>query len=91
MNRRTIKTLVFVALLAALAADLSVGCGQGYVYGPVTQKFTSGEGVDQTQLAVNGDPYLVPYSFYQQVRIGDIVKFDGKEWTIVKRAGAITP
>jgi len=66
------------------AADISVGCGQGYVYGPVTQKYTTGGDTGDYLIAVNGSPYAVPPGFYAQVKIGDVVKFNGKDWSIVK-------
>jgi len=30
--------------------------------------------------------YDVPFAFWQQVNVGDLVKWDGKVWTIVRRA-----
>lgn len=89
MSRGTIKTLVFVVLLAALAADISVGCGQGYVYGPVAQKIATNGDKASYLLQINGDSYEVPGDFYQTVRLGDTVKYNGKTWTIVKRAGTL--
>lgn len=31
--------------------------------------------------------YDVPVPFWQDVRVGDLVKWDGKVWTIVRRGG----
>jgi hypothetical protein len=74
---------LFIAVLSVFIADFTVGCGGGgYVYGPVSQKI---QGTDQSyKVVVNGTPYEVPASFYSRVQIGDNVRFDGKEWSIVK-------
>ncbi len=75
------RTLVFIAILSVFAADISVGCGnQEYVYGPVDQKIGSDAGY---MLRIRGDMYSVPAPFYSKVQVGDTVKFDGREWTIV--------
>lgn len=91
MKLRTLQALLFVLVLSVFAADFSVGCGQGYVYGPVTQKFRTGGDTESWQIAVNGTPYEVPQEFYNQVNLGDTVKFAGKRWEIVKVAGGTTP
>jgi len=88
MRGPMLKALLFIAILSVFAADFSVGCGQGYVYGPVTQKLNTGGGNGDYLIAVDGATYDVPLSFYNQVRVGDTVKFDGRAWTIVKPAGA---
>ncbi len=91
MRGRMWMALLFVAVLSAFAADISVGCGQGYVYGPVTQKFLTGGDTGDYMIAVSGTAYEVPLAFYQQVRVGDTVKFDGKAWSIIKRAESPAP
>jgi hypothetical protein len=91
MKVRTIQALVFVLVLSVFAADFSVGCGQGYVYGPVTQKFRSNGDADQGTISVNGTPYAVPLEFYNRVGLGDTVKFAGSHWEIVKTASGATP
>ncbi len=85
MASRTLVALLFVALLGVFAADVSIGCGQGFVYGPVGQKLRSGGDTGDYLITVNGSPYDVPLLFYNQVRVGDTVKFDGKSWTVVKQ------
>jgi len=85
MSSRALTALLFVALLAVFAADVSVGCGQGFVLGPVGQKLNSGADTGDHLITVNGSPYDVPLWFYNQVRVGDTVKFDGKSWTVVKQ------
>lgn len=86
MLGRMARALVLVGIFAALAADVTVGCGQGYVYGPVDQKYTTGGDTGSYLISVNGTPYEVPMSFYYSVQVGDVVKFDGRSWSIVKRA-----
>jgi hypothetical protein len=91
MKVRTLQALVFVLVLSVFAADFTVGCGQGYVYGPVTQKFRTGGDAESWSIAVNGTPYTVPLEFYTQVQIGDTVKYAGSRWEIVKTASGTTP
>jgi len=75
-------TFLFIAVLSVLIADISVGCGGGdYVYGPVSQKMQAN---DSYKVVVNGNPYEVPAEFYYRVQLGDNVRFNGKEWSIVK-------
>ena len=84
---QTIGVLLFIAMLSVLAADVSIGCGNEYVYGPVDQKFTanSDEGAGYSRILVNQKPYEVPQTFWNQVEVGDTVKFNGKTWSIVKK------
>ncbi len=37
-------------------------------------------------IVINSRGYGVPYEFWRQVSIGDLVKFDGDTWTIVRKA-----
>ncbi len=37
-------------------------------------------------VVINSRGYGVPYSFWRQVGIGDLVKWDGETWTIVRKA-----
>jgi hypothetical protein len=92
MRGRTVTALFFVAILSLLAADFSVGCGsQAYVYGPVTQKFATSSQEANRFIEVNGTQYEVPFTFYAEVQVGDTVRFNGKQWSIVKRATAPKP
>lgn len=83
MHARTLTVLVFVGLLSVFVADISTGCGQDYVYGKVTQKINIGHEGDNT-IMVNDQPYQVPLNFFEQVQVGDMVRFDGKDWSIAK-------
>ncbi len=84
MRDRMIKALVFLAILSAFAADVSVGCGSNqYAYGPVEDKIATDSGFF---LKIHADMYMVPSSFFSKVQIGDIVKGVNGEWTIVKPA-----
>jgi hypothetical protein len=42
-------------------------------------------------LTLNSTDYEVPGYFFAQVDVGDLVKWDGKTWTIVKKAGEPPP
>jgi len=39
-------------------------------------------------IVINHVEYDVPGYFWSQVEVGDLVKWDGKTWTIVKKANA---
>ncbi len=92
IRSQIVRTVVFIAILSMFAAEFSVGCGQGYVYGPVDQKFVGGGNNEVERLiSINGTTYLVPPTFYNEIRVGDTVKYDGKSWSVVKRAGQPGP
>lgn len=92
MKVRTLQAVLFVLALSLFAADFSIGCGHGYVYGPVTEKFRhGGEGGDTYLIAVSGSPYEVPPEFWARVQVGDTVKFTGKQWQVIKTAKGETP
>ena len=87
MSVRVVTALVFVLALSMLAADISVGCaGKGYVYGVVQAKFAGTGDNDMSVLQIASESYTVPAGFYSEVQVGDLVRFDGKTWTIVKSA-----
>ena len=90
MRARTLTVLVVVGLLSVFAADITTGCGQDYVYGSVTQKINAGHEQDST-IVVNGSPFEVPLSFFERVQVGDMVRFNGKEWSIVKPGQSSVP
>lgn len=91
MSVRLATALVFIAALSVLAADLSVGCGQPYVYGVVSQKYPDTGERQAWLLQVGSESWAVPESFFHQVQLGDTVKFDGKSWSIVKTANGTVP
>jgi len=93
MKVRTVQALVFILALSVFAADVSVGCGQGFIIGPVTAKYRGGADSGNYLIAVNDKPYDVPPDFYNQVQVGDTVKFTGRQWLIVKTANGtvVTP
>ncbi len=83
-----LKAVFLVAVLSSFAQILP-SCGgspgDAAVVGWVEAKF-----VDRTSAAytitILGTEYDVPGYFYQEVKVGDLVKWDGKVWTIVKKA-----
>ncbi len=96
-----VKVLAIVALMVVLqlipscggpkpASDDSSTVGSGkpaVVVGWVDEKRVDKN--DETLpylLIINSRGYGVPYSFWRQVGIGDLVKYDGEIWTIVRKA-----
>jgi len=87
-----VRVLAVVLLLAV--AQLIPSCGdkgddeadKPQVIGWVAEKRTR---VTQTLpylLVINQVEYGVPYEFYMVVGVGDLVKYDGTKWTIVRKA-----
>ena len=79
--------LVFVLALSTLAADFTIGCGQPYVYGIVSQKYARTGENDVWRLQIGSESWGVPEAFWYQAKLGDTVKFDGVRWSIVKSVG----
>lgn len=85
-----IKLVVLVTVLASVAQALP-GCDGGssgiLVIGWVEAKqFDRASGAHI--IVINAVEYQVPGYFWVDVRIGDLVKYDGKTWAIVRRAGS---
>jgi hypothetical protein len=88
------KVLAVVLLLAI--AQLIPSCGErdeddgspprGQVIGWVDEKRQNRNEVLPYLLVINNLEYGVPYEFWLRVSIGDLVKYDGKAWTIVRKA-----
>ncbi len=82
-----LAAVAVVLALAAFTADITIGCGPAYVYGVVAQKYASTGDRMTWILQVEDEFYPVPQAFYDRVQLGDTVKFDGRAWSVVKRAG----
>ncbi len=89
-----VVVLTKLALLTALVvltvfADVIPSCESQsrVVLGWVEDKYTESEAGTQYVIVVDRAPYSVPYHFYQDVRVGDRVRYDGRKWEIVRRAG----
>ncbi len=83
-------TLLSVVLFAMLA-QVFPGC-QGEateIVGWVQEKLVSHAGGEPEYVVIiDGTHYTVPQSFWQEVRVGDLVKYDGYRWTVVKKVGS---
>ncbi len=87
-----IKGILLIVALTSLGQILP-SCGdQGgaEVIGWVEAKHRDAAN-DSYVVVINNIEYDVPGYFYTDVRVGDLVKWDGKVWTVVKRAGAHPP
>ena len=82
MQRILAVLMVGAMLTLATSAGLTAGPAVG---GSVTQKFTYKGDDSYFRIAVNGTLYEVPFEFYRAVQVGDIVHFDGTNWTITSR------
>jgi len=91
MSVRVFAVFAFLVALSALAADFTVGCGQGYVQGTVDQKYVTNGDASAYTIGINGRGYPVPENFYYAVSVGDVVRYDGKTWSKVTGAGSPSP
>jgi hypothetical protein len=83
----TMKIALLMVLLA-VAAQIPA-CGEDQESGIVG--WVEAKRVDGTThsfvISINHVEYDVPSYFWSLVTVGDLVKWDGKTWTIVKKAG----
>ena len=85
--------MLFALLLVGIVAQVPscgglFGGGDDTVIGYVEEKYTAPELAGRGPLpwiAVNGKDYSVPWDFYREVRVGDIVKYEKGRWSIVKK------
>lgn len=60
---------------------------QGEIVGFVDDKYISGQtGMPVPYIVIGATEYEVPWNFYREVRINDLVKFSNGVWTILKKA-----
>lgn len=80
---------VLVVVLMVAVAQIVPSCGDSGSTSVVG--WVEAKRVDRPNAAfyitINDVEYDVPGNFWTDVRIGDLVKWDGVVWTIVKRAG----
>ena|SRR2546422_6295735 len=82
--------VVLLVTLATTLAQAFPSCGgeeKTELVGWVEAKRVDAFGRDFL-LVINSVEYQVPGYFYQQVEVGDLVKWDGTTWTIVKKRNA---
>ncbi len=87
-----IKAILAIVALTSLAQVLP-SCGDSgstEVIGWVEAKGVSRMS-DGYYVTINGSDYAVPAYFWAQVKVGDLVKWDGTTWTIVKKAAGLAP
>jgi hypothetical protein len=92
-----VKVLAVVALMTV--AQLLPSCGndartgdggtgsRAQVIGWIEEKRQRHYEFFPYMVVINGQEYGVPYDFYLEARVGDLVKYDGEKWTFVRRAG----
>ena len=77
--------MLLVSVLVVAQVFPSCGGENTEVVGWVEAKHVEGAG-HVYWIQINSTEYDVPGYFWQQVQIGDLVKWDGLTWTIVKKA-----
>lgn len=82
--------LLLVSILVISLAQVFPSCGQDQSGNEVVG-WVEAKKLDPTDrtfvLVINGHDYDVPSPFWQTVRVGDLVKWDGITWTIVRKGG----
>jgi hypothetical protein len=88
------KVLAIVLLLAV--AQLIPSCGDSddddgastrrQVIGYVDEKRRNNQEFMPYLIVINSLEYGVPYQFWLDVDVGDLVRFDGQTWRIVRKA-----
>lgn len=80
--------LLFV--LATTGAQVFPSCGGES--GSVVIGWVEAKRVDRINdayvVVINNIEYDVPQHFWRDVQVGDLVKWDGRVWTILRRAGS---
>jgi hypothetical protein len=82
---------VLLVVLATTLAQALPSCG-GEVEKSEVVGWVEAKRIDSTShdflIVINSVEYLVPGYFWSQVEVGDLVKWDGMTWTIVKKRNA---
>ena len=83
------KVILLTVLVAGTVAQVFPSCSQATVtvIGWVEAKYSHAAAAEQYIIVVNSVEYGVPYNFWYQVKVGDLVKFENGIWTIVRKAG----
>lgn len=92
MEGGAVLKVLLVPLLFVLVAQIVPSCEsqEGPIVGYVDDKYqtlTAG-GIRVGVIIIGATEYEVPWSFYWEVHIGDLVKYEKMQWIIVRKAGA---
>lgn len=82
--------LSLLVVLAVAVAQIVPSCDGGVkeVVGWVEEKYIDRVTLRQRYtIVINTVAYDVPFQFWHNVEVGDLVKYDGIEWTIVRKKG----
>lgn len=81
--------LVLLAVALLSVAQILPSCG-GNPEGSTVIGWVEAKGYDRFAggytVTILSEDYEVPWAFFQEVKVGDLVKWDGKVWTILKKA-----
>ncbi len=83
------KAILLVVVLSVSVAQVLPSCGMGSereIVGWVEAKYYHGRRQSYV-VVINNTEYNVPDDFYDQVEVGDLVKYAGGVWTIVRKRG----
>ncbi len=84
-----IKAVLLTVLLATTVAQIFPSCGGPgkTVIGWVQKKLFLTQKPEPHIIVINYIEYGVPYEFWIDVEVGDLVKLENGVWTIVKKGG----
>jgi len=81
--------LVFLTVVLLSVAQIVPSCGDNQQAGTVIG-WVEAKGYDRWSgdysITILAQEYQVDWAFFQEVKVGDLVKWDGKVWTILKKA-----
>lgn len=83
------KGMLVPVVLFAMFAQVFPSCGgeAAQIVGWVQEKLVSrASGETEYRVIIDGTHYTVPQTFWEEVRVGDLIKYDGYRWAIVKKA-----
>ncbi len=82
------KLFVMVIVGSLALAQIVPSCGgeEQTIVGWVQRKFPF-PARDAYMIEINNVEYEVPQEFYEEVKAGDLVKYEKGIWTILKKAG----
>lgn len=78
---------VVLLVMTAQIPSCQPGSDSTTIFGYVEDKYIAPKPAGGTQpvIIVLAVEYEVPWEFYREVRIGDLVKYENGQWTIVRR------
>lgn len=80
------KFLLVAALLVTVTQIMPSCDGGSEVVGWIEEKYIDRSAPGgRYMIVINTVHYEVPFAFWENADVGDLVKYDGRQWTIVRK------